>query len=361
HPENQLPDKSIEEQERDILADIFSEDFSFDDVDFGDDGGDFGDDADDFGDLAPSGISFEDSFDDFEDEDDVSLDEDYLGAAGFDDEEIDIDDDPEEERGGIRPAFLILGLLLLLLLIGGGAALILGAQGERDRVLNVTRTAIANINETTAANAAGRDATSTQSFIDTQTAVADAEENANIAATQTAEDAANATMTVIAQETLNFEATGTATAMQGASVAMTQTALAGDTFQTQTAIAELLDPDSDADQTQTAIAQLTADGGDTGTDTGLTVGAVQQTATALAGLLTTPTQQVGIPGGNTGGALTPIATIVPGNNTGGADNNQLPDTGVFDDIAPGALAGLALLLGLALVFARGGRIANRKS
>jgi len=32
HPENQLPDKSIEEQERDILADIFSEDFSFDDV-----------------------------------------------------------------------------------------------------------------------------------------------------------------------------------------------------------------------------------------------------------------------------------------------------------------------------------------
>ena len=308
-----------------------NDDFNFDDDLFGDDDDLFGDDSDfdsgdDFG-----GDDFSDSFDDFDD-DAGDFD------SGIDMAEEDItfidEDEGRDEGGGTSRAFIILaGLMILVFLIGLGLLLflLLGPQDATPTQLTATR--IVELNMTTEKQI---QETQTQSVLDgTSTAVA---------GTAIAEDMTNTAIANFADQTATQEAfreqeTATAIAFNEQ---LTQTAEAISASQTAdvvqqtsaalTATALVSTPDAPVD---TPVAVTPTDDG--GTDPLL---AAQMTATALADIFNqTPGGPPTVP---VGGQQTQVP-VTTGGTTG-----ELPDTGVFDDLASGN-AGVFFLMAFGLI------------
>jgi len=270
------------------MADFDDFDFDLDDegedndeFDFGldDEDEEVGGDADEFG-FDDDELGFDDeadldSLDDFEDD----FLEDDLGAA---------------ERGGPNRTFiLIAGVMVVLFAVGLILVVVLALQPREDP-LDPTRTAIAQINMTTIAEATSMAIEQmTLAFEQTQTALAPT--NTPTPTPTPTEEPATATPTL---SDIDLELT-----RQAESQALTQTAefeaQAGDIALTQTA---------------EALASPTPEG--------IGVNEVAQTATALFEVFQaqtpqagTPTQEAGI-----GGQIIPTA---------------IPDTGLFDDIASG--------------------------
>ncbi|MBZ0290020.1 MAG: hypothetical protein K8I30_20515, partial [Anaerolineae bacterium] len=151
----------------------------------------------------------------------------------------------------------------------------------------------------------------------------------------------------IAVAPLDFQATSTAVAgaliaeaeVPGTGiigiVAQVSTPAVG-SFQTEIAFQGQVDPVA-VQMTSTAVADVFGTALAPGQGGGLTVGAVAQTATALASLLQQPTQADQV-----------IVSPTPEGGTPSFRPTELPDTGLFDDIAAGNPAGLgAILLALA--------------
>jgi hypothetical protein len=289
--------------------------------------------SDDFDDL------FGDDFDDFEDEEigDDGGEEDV--EFGFEDDEfedlgddLDFDDTSDFEfeedasDGGPNRTFVYLaGAMIVLFIIGLIAVVFLATQpneGDQRRestqlAFNATRDAIVLTNQ-----AVETDLALTQTagpILETQQAL-DAQ------ATQTAEVLG---LTATADAFLAETATAEAELLQTVS-ALTMTAQGDQLGDLQTQQAQAL----------TETAQAGASEGPPPTSDIISGNAVALTATAIAQQLrSTPTQEANAVVG-TGGAATP-PPFVP--------NNQLPDTGLFDDIAGGNGLGVIALLSLGLI------------
>jgi cytoskeletal protein RodZ len=335
----------------DDFDDLFSDD---DDFNFDNDDDLFGGLDDDEG-LAPA------EFDPFEREDrqadpDRDLFQDYdERAAG--EVQLDLDEDEGEEAagGGRSPFFVIAAILLVLIILGGGAFLVtqLIGDNEQQQQLEETRAAIVATNqaveqfltETEEANIANSNATATaDAFTDTPTP------------TFTPSDTPTPTVDTASTETAVFAATsnaaGTATALVEEIQQTSQAQLnATITAQFLTAEAQNVTPPTMA-PTDTPTDDAGPTDEPTPTREGVSVSAVQQTATALA-LILRP--DLITPADGDGG-VTPI----PGRPTPRPD---LPDTGIFDDVVgtdPGMIALAAFgLLGVIFI-SRGLRSANRK-
>jgi len=315
---------------------------------------------------------------------------------------------------------ILAGVLIFILLLGFGLIAFL-ALNQGPSELDLERTAIAQENatveqqiiETETQNAIDMQETATANFEATQQSGTDiANTETQIAIDEAATETATAeAFAEVASATAAFEATqAEADALASATViALTEgpgedteptdeDAQPGDTtpssqdniFASATAVA-LTQQGDDGEATPTPeapdgeateSAEATDDAGGIGgnveteepepdetedempptpTGEGISLPAVQQTATALAQLFdATPTPEVGltdqpttIPG------ATPIPTTIPGDGLGG----ELPDTGLFDDVFQGNPAVIFLVaVGLLGVIAvtRGLRSANRK-
>lgn len=299
-----------------------------DDFDFGDDL--FGDEDDLFGRRSEREDDSSMKFDDFAD------DADFENGIELPDDDVDFDNDEERERRGPNRAFIFIAVLFLIILLGGFALLafvILGGRGPSD--IDITRTAIAQINATTEALALATQAAATVQAELTQTALA-----FSPTPSITPSPTATSTPTIDAEATNQFIAGMTATAEENAR----STAVAA-----RNATATQIAINAGAQQTPGENGQ---GGGDDATPTpesGIpSLNAVQQTATALAELFSQqPTQAV----------VTPGPGVVPTQPT------ALPDSGLFDDLAGGNPSLLFLaafgLLGVIFVTRRL-RSGNRK-
>lgn len=300
-----------------------------DDFDFGDDL--FGDEDDLFGRRSEREDDSSMKFDDFAD------DADFENGIELPDDDVDFDNDEERERRGPNRAFIFIAVLFLIILLGGFALLafvILGGRGPSD--IDITRTAIAQINSTTEALALATQAAATVQAELTQTALA-----FSPTPSITPSPTATSTPTIDAEATNQFIAGMTATAEENAR----STAVAArNATATQIAI--------NAAEAQQTPGENGQGGGDDATPTpesGIpSLNAVQQTATALAELFSQqPTQVV----------VTPGPGIVP------TQPGALPDSGLFDDLAGGNPSLLFLaafgLLGVIFVTRRL-RSGNRK-
>jgi hypothetical protein len=263
----------------------------------------------------------DDDFNNFDDDFDFPADD--FPAAPDDDFDSDLpsnlDSDTGESGGGPNRTFVIIAaLLVLLFVLGLGAVIFLFVQNQGPSPIQLTSTAIANINSTTIAQG---NLTATQNAILalTQTQQAMSTDTPSPTATNTPPPTftptptQDATLVAFAQfqtqtaEFLTQQALDlTATALGAESAGITQTALA---------------------LTQNANATLTAQAGPA-----IDTTSVALTATALAGIFN----------GAGGGDATPTAEGAGG--TGGvARPTALPDTGLFDDIAAGNSGSFGLI------------------
>ncbi|GAB1421462.1 hypothetical protein MASR2M15_16270 [Anaerolineales bacterium] len=294
-----------------------------DDVAWDDDDFDFDNDED-------NALSYGD--DEFESLDDVGFDLDDR------DDPFDGDFDPDEEppkEGGTNRAFIIIAILLVLL-FGGGIILLLLAltQGGGPSELELTATRITELNGTAIAGA-----TVTEDARQTAVVI-QATEDASILLTSEAIATFDSQATLDAFETATFEANITATA-----VFVNQTAEAVFAIQTQQA----LNPEGTEEGTGGPDGLATTDPSGTSGGTGdatptrevISPTDVALTATALADLLgnnPTATQVSGI-------NATPTSSVTDG--SGGIDNTggtgQLPNTGLFDDLADGNFSNFFLI------------------
>jgi hypothetical protein len=235
---------------------------------------------------------------DFEDEDDIDF-ESGLGDD-FGDEDLTFDEDEEESRGPSRTFVVIAALMIGLFVVALVALLLLsGVLDTGPSEIDITRTAIAEINATVLAQGAE---TETQSavLLLTETQVAFDLTQTALAPTATP----TATPTELPTETPTIDPTDAAATAIAQQLALTQTALARPT-DTPT-----LEPTTVAD-----------------------IGAVAQTATALASILL-PTVDPGIGGGL---VVTPtVETFVP-------LPTALPDTGLIDDLVAGGAGGVGMI------------------
>ncbi|MCA9881544.1 MAG: hypothetical protein KC708_01175 [Anaerolineae bacterium] len=294
------------------------DDFRFDDDDlFGDDDDLFGDDDDLFG----GDDDFGSGFDDFGNDADLDAD---LDIPDVGPDFTDVDTVVVEEEGGSNRMFVIIAGIMLLLLIGGFALIaFLALRGTVNPERDATATAIVAQNMTIEA-------------FQTQTEIA----NTEIAAVTLTAAAASPTPTITPSPTIDVPATETQAAVvlgitqtfeadqltltQSESVmdSLTETAAAvsaEDAAATQTALA--VGPSS-VEQTATALALATVPTMVEAPN----LSEVQMTATALATLFATPVV--------TPGDAIPTQEIIP-TSTGGTPSGQLPDTGIFDDLAAG--------------------------
>lgn len=279
-----------------------------DDDFFGDDL--FNDDDDAFND-AESRLSFDDddSFDQGDDLDDFDL---------GDGDDINLDDDEEEEtssgEGGPSRTFIILAVIMIILFVLGlGVLLFALSRPTGPTPFDLTATSIVETN------------VARQALID-QTLTAQAEA-LNLTATATL-----------------FTATPTPTHTFTPSPTFTETP--SPTASPTESIGPI------GVNTPTEEPSPTQEDGVVGPTATIGRSAVEQTATALAQIFSTPIEQVtatpAVGGATSGGAT-----------TGGA----LPDTGLFDDLAGGGMGTFVLIaIGLVgvIVVARGLRVANRK-
>jgi hypothetical protein len=290
--------------------------------------------SDDFDDL------FGDDFDDFEDEeigDDLGDEEDV--EFGFEDDEfedlgddLDFDDTSDFEfeedagEGGPNRTFVYLaGAMIVLFIIGLIAVVILAARpNEGDQRQEETRVAF---NATAGAIEATNHAIETAlKLTETAGPMIATQEAFDAQATQTAEVLGlTATADAFLAETATAEA-----ALSQTVAALTMTAQGDQLGDLQTQQAQSL--------TETAIAGATE--GPPPTSDPISGNAVALTATAIAQQLrSTPTREEDAVIG-TGGAATPPPFVPSG---------ELPDTGLFDDLAGGEGLGVIALLSLGLI------------
>ncbi|MCA9913197.1 MAG: hypothetical protein KC496_07600 [Anaerolineae bacterium] len=392
--------------------DLFEDNFGFDDFDNQPGGDDdlFGDDPLSSLEDEPGGA---DDFDfdsglDFEGFDTPGTGEDFEFEEQFEQEEA------AAEGGGNNLFYILAGVLVFILLLGFGLIAFLALRPDPEQIaLQETTTFIETENaavatfqvETQTQSALDMQETATESFLATQ----DAGTEVAIAATETAAlegDSATATaeqQASIASATAAAEATvvqadvfasATVVALTEGPVAeatdeplSTPTGGSGQSniFASATAVA-LTQAGSETGATPEKVESPTPEvlatddtggvGGQveteeatateetmppTATDGGISLPAVQQTATALAELFNaTPTQETGITPQTTVVATTiPGATAIPTTVPG---SEQLPDTGLFDDVFQGNPLSIFLLaVGLLGVIAisRGLRSVNR--
>lgn len=281
------------------LQDNDDDDFNFDDFD-----SEAGDAKDDF------------SFDD--EPADVGLDDD--SGFGFEDEDMPpIEEEEVSEGQGINRTFIIIAALMIgVFVIGLIVLLVIVSQPRPPTPNELTATYIVEQNATT---------------------------QALLVATQTAAvEIANATGTaavLIAQaETATAQVPPTDTPMPTDTPTPTldPTQLAEEAFITQTAVAQAM---FEAQMTQTAEFLLTPP-----TQGALPIGAIEQTATALAILIPLPTA-------GQGGGEIPTQEGLPTSGvlvTPGFVATALPDTGFFDDLAAGGTnVGTFALMALGLL------------
>jgi len=257
------------------------------------------------------------------------------------------DDGPNEPSQGPSRGFIILAALFVVALVIAFGVLIFALTRGGTDPLDPTRTAIAEANATTLAQAAAVDATSTAAAELTGTA---------LAASPTPSPSPTATVDI----TATAQAIGATFTAQAALVLGTQQAIEG-TQQAlqanQTAIAQ--QPSLSDFVTQTALALLQQ--GPTPTPErisgGLSVADVQAAATRLAQLFSQPTPTSAVVGGLP--TPTPISGTIRGTpippGTGGP--TQLPDTGLFDDLAGNPALFMLMAFGLlgVIVLARAAR------
>lgn len=282
-----------------------ADDFRFDDDDdiFGDD--DFSFDDDDGGD--DDDFSYGD-----EDFDDGSFDTDIFDDEPDNDLEF-IDGDSGGGGGGPSRGFLLIAGLFIIILLAGVILLVVALMGGQENPVDITRTHIANLNATTERQIAE---TATQSAINTgltQTATLFTPTPSNTPTpTATATEDAAGTQAAL-DLTATAEALMNATDVAGTALALTLTSQP--TVEGPT-IAPTTDPD--------AISPVQA---------------AQMTATALADLFNqTPTVDV------TAGAGTTTTTTT----TTGTSIDEMPDTGLFDDIGT-ENAGIFFLMAFGLI------------
>lgn len=273
-----------------------SDDFRFDDDLFDDDF-----DGDD--DLGGG-----DAFDDFDDFDDFDNDADFEEGFDFPEDDIELDDldDDEVPEGRSNRTFIVIALLLVLILILGFGFLIfslLGGRGPSE--LDITRTAIADLNATTEAQLRATDVQAT--------AFADLTATATLF---TLTPSVTPSPTPSPTPEIDIQATNIAlTSDAAAQIASTNAAATVAADATQAALTQVaqLPPDDDDDI-------------DDDTDvTAPSLGAIQQTATALAELFTEQDVFATPEPGTDPIAPTPIVR----------PQDTLPDTGLFDDLAAG--------------------------
>ena len=293
------------------------DDFNFRDDLFGDDDDDnlFDDD-----DLFDEGG--DDAFGDYDDFDDSG----DLDDAGFelgDDDDIDLDftdDDSSGRReGGTSRTFILIAATMIIIFIVGIVLLFVAISGG-DAEINITKTAIANLNATTEAEIFARQ---TQQVLDTTLTAEAAATQAALTEQAATQAAVDMTATAIAE----------ANATTQAQLSMTEQVLG----MTQTA---------EAEQTSAALTATFVGSGvtpppvDTAVSTPGDVDPLESanmTATRLAEIFTTPT-----PGGV--GAETPV----------GGGPTQAPTAignfGLFDDLTGGGGGpGILALMGIGLV------------
>jgi hypothetical protein len=301
----------------------FNRDELFDDFDDDSGGDDFG--GDDF-----SG----DDFDFGDDSDDFNIDDDNFGsdidsALGGDDDDFGGDDDDfttaESAGGGSNRNFMFaVAAMLLVFLVGIGLIIWLSTREDpetiafeatRDAIF--TQNAIAETQIAESATAGIVNATETQSAIETATA-------------QFTPPSETPTPTLTPTEDL------TATALEGTSqqiaIQQTQDALiAIDLTNTEISFQQTLNPNF---ITATLEPEVTAPS----LEATISISSVQQTATALAILFSTPPTQAGVqPTDIVAGDGTPV--VIGGGTSsggqGGGDEDVLPDTGLFDEVFQG--------------------------
>lgn len=342
--------------------DDFDNLFNDDDDFFQDDddlfrGADLGDD-----DLAPAEYDISE-FDTFGGGDDVDLDADLFNEydRGGDNIDLNLEDEPAED-GGRSPIFIIAAVLLVLVILGGGGVLIftLLNNNQQSETIEQTRVAIlatnqaveAALTQTEQAVISARNATATaDAFTDTPTP------SLTPSDTPTPTVDVGGTQTAIAIGTANAQASSTALAQSiqqtaAANLNATLTAQAGTAIAqnvTPPTMAPTLTP-SETPEGPTPTPQDPTPTIEDEPNGGVPVGAVEQTATALA-LILRP--DLITPGVSTpvGGRATPTPFA------------DLPNTGIFDDVVgtdPSLIMLLAFgLLGVIFV-SRGLRVANRK-
>lgn len=290
------------------------DEFGFDDLDFDDNELDSGSE----GDFGLGGDT--DDFDfGTEDEFDFGTDDFDLGS---DEDEFDFQEDDSESSGPSRTFIYIAGAMVGLFVIALIVLVLLASGGGGPSDIDLTTTAIVQINSTTEAQLR-QTQTAAVLLGGTQT------QQANLTATQLARPTdtptPTATLTPSPDATLAFALVLTEDALS-----MTEQALEAANL---TATAQALEP--------TGFPTIAGD-------------AVALTATALANFLQQPTP-------DQGGGVVATPTV----EGGAVLPTALPDTGLFDDLATGgagSLSGLFLaILGLigVIVISRRMRTANR--
>ncbi len=255
------------------------------------------------------------NFDEFDDS--VDLDNDDI--FGLDDDEIsDEEIDAEEgEGGGGNRTFVILAVVLAVLLLCGVGVLIFALVQGRPDPLAPTRTAIAIQNATTIANLQTQDANATIVAIETATAMsftATPSPTLTPSATFTPEIDFTATANFLATQNI-ASISGTATQASVQLTAQAQGVLDG------TNVGQGGGETDDPTPTSEVVLQP------------ISGSAVDQTATALADILR-PIDVTSTPA--TGGQLLPTPTAITGiRDITGNGGGQLPDTGLFDELAAG--------------------------
>jgi|GEM_PF-5826360 len=360
----------------------------FDDFDDDDDFGNVIDDdgLDDFGDDDFGGDDFND-FDDFGDDDFDDFDEDEFGSQldFLDDEDTDEFDDEfaepvaEPQDNSFRNLMIgIVAFTLLIVVIFVGLFAFQNVQRTGER--NERNTQVAEIEQTNDARRTeiaqmGTDAVINQMTADAGlTQTAQAEEEAE-AATSQAEISGSATALIVNQtatqeaiEQQSIDATATSLqATSDAEAANQQATVDSDAqlqegaTQTAMAIEQTLNPPTSTPDPNSTMP--TSEGG-------VSIGSVQQTATALADLFNaTPTPNATQApdlgsGGGAGGTEIAANTPDPGSGGGGTGNEALPDTGIIDDVFGGnPMLVILLAFGLlgVIIVSRGLRSVNKES
>lgn len=294
--------------------------------------------------------------DEFDFDDDIFGDDSNSGGYDFtDDDELppvsfgdEVDDMPmiedEPERGGASRTFVALALLMILVFVGGLALvifLITRPTGPTDADLTVTYVVAFNATQESFLQQTQTQARSFEimtltalSFTDTPTATFTPSETPTpTVPAETAIPTLDQTEIAATQIQLNFA--GTATALAGQQLVVTQEPpIISDFDLTATALAGIAPPTPDLTGTAIALASRPP----TVTPTSA-LGAINQTATAIAGAFLTATAQAG------GGIVTEATPSPDGQPTAGGflpvpTPSTLPDTGLFDDLAASGSGGI---------------------
>jgi hypothetical protein len=301
---------------RDDLFDDFDNDSGGDDFggdDFNSDDFDFGDDSEDFN------IDDDNSFSDIDSA--LADDDDFGGGDDFG------SDEPAATGGGGSNRNFIFGVIALLLVFAVGIGLIVWLSTREDPTVTAfnatrdaifTQNAIAETDIAASSTAAVDQATGTQSAIETATA-----------------GFTPASETPTPSPSPTEDLTATALEQQNQQIFQQQTVdaqAAIDATNTEISFQQTLNP-----QATVPTLEVTTDAGAPTSEATVSISSVQQTATALAILFSTPPTQSGAQPTSIIDGGTPIviggATVTPGGTI--VDNGELPDTGLFDDVFQG--------------------------